>query len=637
MKLWIAVTQNQAVAESLRSAVTTRGLFYVEPDVEAALRRLISVRPDAVIVDDGHGLGREAVQRIHEFAPRVHIIALSARPHRDVHASYVLAGAKSVLDKPFDCDTLQQALETTEVAENAGSVPLQVMPSYGGPVVAGDAQVQRYRSAMRWLTRATGQLDDPLEIAQRMCETVTDLFDTVRTAVILHVDGRPRLVAAHGIPEPLKSDLALDYHRGVLLHFELEPVALDVQTRALDVDAQREMDLLGARVALPIVVAGRNCGALMLGERADGAPYGPDDRELLGLLVRGAAACLEQTHQRRTATRQQHHLDTVLKHITAGVVAVDADRRITMINRSAENILQVSESEVRGQSVQKLGSAFADVVLRTLRDGKPRLRQAIRDVAVRAELGLSVTPLGDEGAVVIFNRLDEQPRNEDPAHSAIWQYLSSRVAQEIKNPMVAINTFAQLLPTRHDSAEFRDEFADVVQREVGRINQVVETLYEFARNPRLNLRKGTLNDRATHCLQAFSEDLEARNIDVELDLSPDATTVDIDAEMFDDALNRLLQNSLDAMPTGGKLRIKTMRNNGYSALEVSDTGTGISDQDAPHIFTPFFSTKENGMGLGLTLARRIVQEHHGVLTAETPDDTGSRFVIKLPAEPAKTL
>src|SRR5690606_4954196 len=141
---------------------------------------------------------------------------------------------------------------------------------YGGPMIVGDTQIQRYRSAMRWLTRAAGQLDEPLDIAKRLCETVTDLFDPARAAVLLHVDGRPRIVAAHGLPDPVKNDLTLEYHRGILRQFELEPVAIDVERARLDLDAIREMDLLGARIGLPILVSGRNCGALLLGDKTDG-------------------------------------------------------------------------------------------------------------------------------------------------------------------------------------------------------------------------------------------------------------------------------------------------------------------------------------------------------------------------------
>jgi signal transduction histidine kinase len=270
-------------------------------------------------------------------------------------------------------------------------------------------------------------------------------------------------------------------------------------------------------------------------------------------------------------------------------------------------------------------------VLRTMQDGKPRARQRVRDVALRAELGISVTPLGPEGAVAIFTVLSADSREADDeiGFSPLWQFLANRIAQEIKNPMVAINTFAQLLPTRYDSDEFRRDFSETVQAEIGRINRVVEGLYEFASQPRLEMARADLTRDVQGILSDFDHILQEKGINLQTEYAEGETPVRLDAAQFARAVRNVIQNSIDAMPDGGTLTISTRRDNGRCELVVRDTGSGVGEGDSALVFTPFFSTKEKGMGLGLAVASRIVREHEGTLSLSSRG-TGGTFVFQLP-------
>jgi two-component system NtrC family sensor kinase len=221
---------------------------------------------------------------------------------------------------------------------------------------------------------------------------------------------------------------------------------------------------------------------------------------------------------------------------------------------------------------------------------------------------------------------------DDVNFSPLWKFLANRVAQEIKNPMVAINTFAQLLPTRYESDEFRREFSEVVQSEVGRINRVVEALYEFADQPRLELAESDLTHDVQGILSDFEHILKEKGIELETAFDVERTPVRIDGNQFARAVRNVIQNSIEAMPEGGTLKVATRRENGVCELVVSDTGSGITEGDLKRVFTPFFSTKEQGMGLGLTMASRIIEEHEGTLNL-TQDDGGSTFVFELPVAP----
>ena len=187
-----------------------------------------------------------------------------------------------------------------------------------------------------------------------------------------------------------------------------------------------------------------------------------------------------------------------------------------------------------------------------------------------------------------------------------------------------------MLPDKYDSAEFREEFGDVVQMEVARINRVVETLFEFSRHRRLHFQPAELSENVRTVLESFREEFESHLIEVETDYDPETLDVRLDPILFARAIHNVVQNSIEAMPEGGTLHIATRRENGTCDLVVRDSGPGVNPKDASNIFKPFFSTKENGMGLGLTLADRIVNLHDGRLELTKSAEGGGAFRFSLP-------
>jgi nitrogen fixation/metabolism regulation signal transduction histidine kinase len=301
-----------------------------------------------------------------------------------------------------------------------------------------------------------------------------------------------------------------------------------------------------------------------------------------------------------------------------------------MMNDSAAAILRVQQSDMIGRSVQKLGSQFADVVLQALGEGIAQQRRQVYDTLTKQMLGLSVTPLGDVGAAIIFAPIPaEAEADVNFDYSPFWEYLAARVAQEIKNPLVAINTFTQLLPRKYDSEEFRSQFSDVVHQEVDRINRVVETLFDFARHPELVLQRSDLHTTLDTVLESFRPELQASEVSVERDYEANLDEVDLDPVFFSRAFHNVVRNAIEAMRDGGSLRITTQREGDQVRIEVIDSGTGVPTDIASLIFLPYFSTKEKGMGLGLTVAGRIARQHQGGLEL-TPMADGACFSFMLP-------
>lgn len=635
MNVLLVLAEERSICESLRAALPETDLLLFESSTERALRRLVTMNVDMALVDDAPALGHQALVKLREAAPGLPVVVLSARSDSETMAGWTLAGAAGCVIKPFSCEALQQAVAALT---RKNIVPAhELEPVRRSAVFVPEAPklstIGQHQMALRWVSRTASHIEDPRRLSQSLVDSAIDIFDAVRSAVLLETTGCVRVIASQGVPKSVADSLRLTFSTGLMRWFEENTCLFDRFFNRDALSAQKELLVLGGRLAAPLLVGGRVCGAVVIGEKASGVDYSFEERELLSVIARCASTALEKAQSYRDTSQQHTRLDAILANITAGVVTVLPNRTVSMMNQQAESILQVRAVDVLGLSVQKLGSGFADVVLRVLADGKPRLRQEVHDAAIKARLGMSVTPMGTDGVVVIFSKVPEKTvgRNE-AAYSPFWEFLSERVAQEVKNPMVAISTFAQLLPKKYDSSDFRESFFQVVQSEVGRINAVVETLLAFSRQPELVLHRADLNETLRNVLKIFEEELAAHKIKVEVQLEGDGLETRMDSQHVSQAVEHVLRNSIEAMPKGGTLRIKTGVQNGLLQMTVSDTGPGIPEEESPRIFMPFYSTKTKGMGLGLPLAMRIMQQHEGDVKLVETGPGGTTFELNIPSK-----
>lgn len=635
MNVLLVMTDERAVRESIRAAMPETDLLIFESTVDTALRRLNSMKIDAILIDDAPALGRTALASVGEAAPSVPVIVLAGRGDAESKAAWLLAGAHTSVAKPFSCDALRDAVRSAVHRGNVRTADAglhQACAPFSTGEVAKSASISQHQMALRWATRTAANSQDPVHIGQGLIDCAVDVFDAARAVVLLETKGGVRVAASHGVPKDIADALVLSYTGGVMRWFESNTCLLDRRLMPESSAAAKEMQVMGGRLAVPLVTAGRVCGAFVVGEKSSGLEYAADERELLSVIGRCASTSLEKAHDHRSVSSQQNRIDTILAGITAGLVTVMPNKTVTMMNQQAERILNIRAVDVLGRSVQNLGSGFADLILRTLSDGESRLRQEVYDHATKSTLGISVSSLGPDGVVAMFSKLPEQVVKKDEITSSpFWEYLSARVAQEIKNPMVAINTFAQLLPQKYNSEDFREAFFNVVQEEVSRINAVVETLYSFARESEMAVEHSNLNETIQDVLGQFEQKLAEHSIKLETQLDPEATDATLDAQQFSRAVKNVVQNAVEAMPAGGTLWVSTKRRNGSCSVTIADSGPGISKEDASRIFLPFFSTKEKGMGLGLPVAMQIIRQHDGEIKLIEEPDKGSVFTLTVPA------
>ena len=218
--------------------------------------------------------------------------------------------------------------------------------------------------------------------------------------------------------------------------------------------------------------------------------------------------------------------------------------------------------------------------------------------------------------------------------------LTAGLAHEIRNPLVAIRTFTQLLPERYDDAEFREGFQGLALKEVDRICGLITDLLSFARPSKPNVAPEDMSDVIDGIARILETQAKEKGVEIVRDFGANLPKVWIDREQMKQVFMNLILNAIQAMKDGGSIvvstRLYTREQAGKPAqfvqVEIRDTGIGISEENLEHIFDPFFTNKDEGSGLGLSISHQIVQEHGGYITVESELEKGTAFFVNLPID-----
>jgi len=213
--------------------------------------------------------------------------------------------------------------------------------------------------------------------------------------------------------------------------------------------------------------------------------------------------------------------------------------------------------------------------------------------------------------------------------------LTAGLAHEIRNPLVAIKTFTQLLPERLDDEEFRNHFLHIASGEVDRISSLINELLDFARPSEPKLDEEDINAILDGMILLISTETKKKRIEMVKRYEPDLPSIQIDGEQMKQVFLNILLNAIEATPEDGGITVRTrsfVKPGGerYIQIEFTDTGCGIPAEYLEDIFTPFFTTKTKGSGLGLSISNQIVQDHKGYIDVESRLNKGSSFFINLP-------
>jgi PAS domain S-box-containing protein len=324
----------------------------------------------------------------------------------------------------------------------------------------------------------------------------------------------------------------------------------------------------------------------------------------------------------------------------------DRDNRILLVNKSAERMLPFSCDDLAEKLLweciqDREISAFFEQHLQGLDKVVDREFTLVEGFA--RTLSVSVMPLVREGAIQgnvihiedVTEKRTREARLRRAESLAALTTLTAGVAHEIKNPLASIGIHIELIrkvidgrktvPTRKVA-----ENLAVIKEEMERLNRIVVDFLFAVRPMNAELAPEDPNRLVRELMDFLRFELEQAGIAVELELLEPCPLIRLDEKYMKQALLNIVKNAISAMPGGGTLRLATSRKGSMLVLTVSDTGVGIPEENLDKIFEPYFTTKEFGSGLGLTLVYKIIKEHLGDLAVNSKVGQGTTFTLSFP-------
>jgi two-component system nitrogen regulation sensor histidine kinase NtrY len=244
-----------------------------------------------------------------------------------------------------------------------------------------------------------------------------------------------------------------------------------------------------------------------------------------------------------------------------------------------------------------------------------------------------------------FNRMTEdlvqqKDRTLQAERVAAWRELARRLAHELKNPLFPLQvTVENLMRAKQKSPEmFEEVFQEgtaTLLAEIDNLKTIVGRFSEFSRMPQPQCQPTQVNDVVRSVLRVFHaqlrvNDKEKNQITVHTELADGLPEMSVDPDLLHRALQNLALNAIDAMPQGGELTIRTANHGDRIEISVSDTGSGLTQEECGRLFTPYYTTKQHGTGLGLAIVQSVVSDHGGKISVESKKEKGSTFRIELP-------
>ncbi|HUT31984.1 MAG TPA: ATP-binding protein [Planctomycetota bacterium] len=660
-----------AEAEGVRAALAEEGCTLEAcADAEALVARLREGSFDLALVDvDALGLAPgELTRRIKCAAPRVTVLVFSRDGSAAAPVEALRAGAYDYFQKPVRSDELRARLRHALAGRRLGLTVRQralqlAFVSELSQAFGASLDLRQVLHTAAGALRALADFDLALAVVRNASETTAVVHPLTPEAAALC---------------PAQAEVALDQSAlGQTFDGSRPRIVADLEREALTPDlAALRAAGLRALLLLPLTLRGQVIGVVALASRRpDG--FAGSDLDLLQHVgdhlssavvnarlyeeLKALSTQLEDTVRERTreALEVKRYLESLLEAAGDAIITVDLERRITSWNHGASQSLGYARDEVRGADICLLASGegarnqLAEVIQAAL-NGQVSSNvetEWLRKDRKEASVSLTVSPIPGTapplaGVLVIARDITERKRlQEELFHSeklASIGQLAAGVAHQINNPLGAISGRAQMLlrlsgPPHED---FLREQLGKIRADSARIAETINELLGLARKTETVKQYTDLNTVLDETLEMVRHGLSAPGVRIERRRGERLPPVLASANHLRQLFANLMTNALDAMPAGGTLTIASRllpptperADEKLVEVAIADTGTGIPAEDLPRIFEPFFTTKPpgQGTGLGLAVARRIVEFHHGRMDVASTPGAGTTFTVQFP-------
>jgi PAS domain S-box-containing protein len=656
----LLVSPNEALRSRLSDALGQRSVFFAPSD-EEALKTLRVTQVQAIVKEAVPPL-RDVpafIARARDLCPNAVVICVlppAESSQEDVSAA---EAADFVLLQPFTSrhvqDMVRQAEEKVRLLEE-----LAAFRSSRRDPAAGnghDSAMPGLETSSHALTQVAKEFAKALaagfdlpRVLDLFLGAVSEMVRPSRSAILLaDQHGRQYRVGAwHGLAPHVVEGLTLPAEGGLPLWLAAEGRMIQIEeahARPADPTARdiaREMAVLQAVVAIPLICHGELVGILTLGQRITGGAYSRAETEILFNLGTHLATAIRDIRVHHLLQYQKEFNERILARMSNGVITIGPDQTVLIMNRRAEEILGMSAREVLNKNLHVLPSPLGDLLFETLTRGRSATRTEVQLAPRNLPLEVSTYPvMGDVteplGAVVVFEDLTAQRQLAQEKRAAeqlqLLTRIVARIADEIKNPLVSINAFMELIGERYDDASFRHQFSSVVGRDVRRLVQIFDKLVtlvsegDYKRDVvdlRLTMEE-CLAEMGAHALPdtngearllSFADESTQKHVTATLSHEGPSLLVMGDRSMLKKAIAYLVWYLVRKTP-GPEARIAAtisrLAGDDRLRLTVASRTAEVRAEELQGIFDPIQVVQESLIDVGPCVSQRIIEAQRGRL------------------------
>ena len=334
---------------------------------------------------------------------------------------------------------------------------------------------------------------------------------------------------------------------------------------------------------------------------------------------------MNQLKEERLRLREQNHfLDLLISVSPMGVIILTLDERISMANKAALEFLdEGTEEDIMNKTMDELSGSLAEELNQIPKDTTVTIR--LSDSRIYRCSRLSFIDRGFAHPFYLIESLtSEVMKAEKKAYEKVIRMIAHEVNNSVAGITSTLDTIDDALQTIDDTEDIREVMKVCVERSYS-MSRFITNFADVVKIPEPQKEEVHLNDRVTAC-KIFMENLcQNREIDLHLELCEENPVVSMDTSLFEQVLINIIKNATESIDTNGKIFIRTSAS--PLMLEIGDTGKGISKEVEAKLFTPFFSTKPNGQGIGLIFIREVLMKHGYTFSLRTYPDGITRFRI----------
>lgn len=376
--------------------------------------------------------------------------------------------------------------------------------------------------------------------------------------------------------------------------------------------------------------------------------YGQDELGQLSLTINDLSTKVEEAQESTEAERRR--LDSVLSHMTDGVIATDRRGKVVIINETASMLLNVSQDLAVGKSILEILKIQDRFTLRQLLETQEELildfSTDSNEVTLRGEFSLIQRETGFiSGLVCVLHDITEQEKIERERRDFV-----SNVSHELRTPLTSMRSYLEAL---NDGAwkdpDIAPRFLAVTQEETDRMIRMITDLLNLSRmdsgKDTFELEYVNINELFSHVLNRFdmmiqsAADNPVKPFTIVREFTNRDLWVEVDADKMIQVLDNIMNNAIKYSPAGGTITCRLVETHNSVVISVTDQGLGVPKKDIPHVFDRFFRVDKararsmGGTGLGLAISKEVVQKHGGKIWLESVENKGSTFFISLPYVP----